>query len=262
MKRYLSFPAFVMVFILVAVVAGGTRTHAEDVMVPLIQVEDAVTVSAGTVDVNVTISHNPGILGAILDISYPAELKLDSVRSGAAFSPLTMTKSGSLASPCRFVWDGETFGDEDVQDGVILTMTFLVPEDTQSGTVFPITAICEKKNVIDRNLLPVPVKTAGGSISVISSSDVLPLSASGKIIYPAAKVIVNGQENHSDALLAIATYSDTGKMIGVEMQNVTISAGKNEFQQNLQVEGNYYKAFLLDSDLRPLCESVLLVKEN
>ena len=51
MKRYLSFPAFVMVFILVAAVAGGTRTHAEDVMVPLIQVEDAVTVSAGTVAV-------------------------------------------------------------------------------------------------------------------------------------------------------------------------------------------------------------------
>ena len=87
----------------------------------------------GTVDVNVTIENNPGILGAILSFTYDKGLNLVNAVSGDAFSALVMSKPGIYTSPCQFAWDGESLHQNLVNDGIVITLTFEISEDAEPG---------------------------------------------------------------------------------------------------------------------------------
>ena len=79
-----------------------------------------------TVEYNVSIENNPGILGAILTLTYDNDLTLISAESGEVFSNLAMTKPGKLVSNGKFIWDGHDISEDAILDGNILKLTFKV----------------------------------------------------------------------------------------------------------------------------------------
>ena len=93
---------------------------------------DTVSAAAGaTVDVNVSISDNPGIAGATFTIKYHEDLTLISAANGSAFVELDYTQPGTFSNPCNFTWDSENA--EATEDGVFLTLTFKVSENASEN---------------------------------------------------------------------------------------------------------------------------------
>ena len=123
-----------------------------------------------TVDVNVSISGNPGILGAILSVTYDERLTLVNSAAGPAFSALSMTKPGAYTSPCNFTWDGVDLEDGDIKDGVVLTLSFRVPDSAGAGDVYNIAVSSEEGNIVDSDINTVLPEFRSGSITVDSSA--------------------------------------------------------------------------------------------
>lgn len=129
---------------------------------------DTVTAKAGeTAEVCVRLSDNPGILGAIITMNYDSALTLEAAAPGRALSGLTMTPPGQFVSPCNFVWDG--VGTPDTADGVLLTLTFRLPEDARTGAEYAVSVSLTEDNIIDGNLTPLVCRTTAGAIRVGAS---------------------------------------------------------------------------------------------
>lgn len=123
--------------------------------------------AGSTVDVAIQIENNPGILGATLTFEFDEGLTLVGAANGSAFSALTMTKPGTLTSPCNFVWDGQELSDEDILDGIILTLQFKIPDDAQSGTKYNVSASYDDGAIVNNYLVPVDVNIINGVIEVL-----------------------------------------------------------------------------------------------
>lgn len=132
-----------------------------------IRVESYTAAVGEDVNVDIVIENNPGILGATLEITFDESLTLVSATAGEAFSYLTMTRSGELTSPCRFVWDGQECNEEDIKDGVILTLSFDVAENAEIGKNLEIAVSAPGNDILDNNLNPVDVNLVNGSITVL-----------------------------------------------------------------------------------------------
>lgn len=158
--------AWILMLMMLVSVLPPVEIFAADVPTLTVATVTAVS-SAATVDVPVSITHNPGILGATLTLTYDTELTLISAAAGEAFSPLTMTKPGQLVSGCTFVWDGQEIQAEDIKDGVILTLTFMLPETAESGTKYAISMAYSDGDIVDGNINPVSVTIVKGGVEVI-----------------------------------------------------------------------------------------------
>lgn len=134
---------------------------------PAITISSVTDTPGSTVNVELKIKDNPGILGAELAITFDEGLTLIGASNGDAFSPLTMTKPGKLTSPCKFVWDGQELEDSDVKDGTILTLQFTLPENAEKGTKYNISAAYDDGAVVNRYLVPVFPDITNGYIEVL-----------------------------------------------------------------------------------------------
>ena len=141
---------------LIAHAAGSAATVA---------VESVTAAPGSTVDVNVRITNNPGVLGATLTLSYDEALTLTGAKNGDAFGALTMTPPGKMQSPCNFVWDGTDVTE--IKDGTILTLTFAVSDQVESGRDLNVSVSCAPGAFTDRNLNSVEVQTVNGAVSVL-----------------------------------------------------------------------------------------------
>lgn len=166
MKKMIAFLLTIVLFLSSAPVelhAAETKAAEETV----ISVENKYTVAEETVEVNVLIQNNPGILGATLEIAYPEGLSLVGASEGEAFSYLTMTKPARMDSPCRFTWDGTECGNEDLKDGAILTLEFKVTDQAVLKEAMPVTVTIPDGDIYDNNLQYVSVKTEAGSVTLL-----------------------------------------------------------------------------------------------
>ena len=130
----------------------------------------SVTVEQGegteTVEVPITLAGNPGLLGLQLKIKYAEGLTLTGVEKGDALTALAFTKPGDLtANPITLMWDGES--NVDTSNGVIATLTFTVPKDTEKDYAIEIT----NSIVLDEDMGDVEVTIVDGKISVGSEPD-------------------------------------------------------------------------------------------
>lgn len=132
-----------------------------------ISVESKTVVPGEQVKVNVTIKNNPGIIGATLEISYDKGLTLVDASNGEAFSYLTMTKPGKMNSPCKFMWNGQDFKENDLKDGNILTLTFSVSKDVEAGKPLAVNAKISDGDFYDENLNYVEASIENGDITVL-----------------------------------------------------------------------------------------------
>ena len=139
----------------------------EQTSTPTLTVESTSTRTGSTVDVQITIQNNPGILGATLALRYDDKLTLTAATAGDAFSTLSLTKPGQFASPCQFIWDGESLEDEDIIDGTILTLTFQVAADAAPGSELPVRISYVPGDLIDKDLKSVSAEITNGIVTVI-----------------------------------------------------------------------------------------------
>ena len=226
---------------------------------------DNTSAKAGsTAEVSVRISGNPGILGATLEVSYASQLRLTGAKVGDAFSPLTMTKPGKFQSPCKFVWDGQDLEPEDVKDGVILVLSFEVSDSAAVGSVLTINLSCAAGDVVDSNLSPVLVQTVGGSITVEANTPTISTISNVTGIMDNASVVlsIQSQSNWDNLYAFLATYSDSGQMLGVERKVTDLTVGNNTITfDKPEIEGTY-TAFLLTEESVPCYKSILITEDT
>lgn len=135
---------------------------------PIISVESTTASPGSTVDVDVTIQNNPGVLGATIKFTYGSDLTLVDATAGDAFSALTITKPGVYVSPCNFTWDGQDIDESDIKDGVILTLTFEVSESAKTGVTQAVEVSYTPGNIVDADLTAVTATTVSGGVTVIN----------------------------------------------------------------------------------------------
>lgn len=121
-----------------------------------------------SVEVNVEIENNPGIIGALLSVNYDDGLTLVNATTGSAFAPLAMTNPGEFKSPCNFSWDAPDIAKEDIKDGVILTLTFEISETVTPGTKLNIGVSADDDAFIDSSLTPVELNITNNEIIAIN----------------------------------------------------------------------------------------------
>lgn len=116
------------------------------------------------VEVKVTVSNNPGILGMVFSVSYDEDaLKLVDCQNGVALSALVFQEPSRLISGCNFVWYGSETGE--VTDGEMLILTFEITKDTSPGT-YPITISWSDNAIYDSNSDVVDPDVTQGAIMV------------------------------------------------------------------------------------------------
>ncbi|MDD6405399.1 MAG: bacterial Ig-like domain-containing protein [Clostridiales bacterium] len=140
-------------------------------------VSNNVSLPGDTIDVDIAISNNPGILGMSLTLQYDAKLKLVSAKSGPVFDMLAMTSPGIFESGCKFVWDGTELDEKSIKDGTILTLTFEISKEAKAGEKYIISALTE--DAVDYNLNPVKIAIQSGSLSIGDDSSVVDNSLVG-----------------------------------------------------------------------------------
>lgn len=120
-----------------------------------------------TVEVDVFVRNNPGILGMSLTVSYDenALTLIDAVNGEAVHDVLTLTKSKVLKSGCKFVWDGQELTDNDIKDGTVLVLVFNISETAQSGE-YEIVLNCDAGDIINNELVPINLSLENGIIKV------------------------------------------------------------------------------------------------
>lgn len=166
-RRLLSF-MLVAVMVLSMLPAQAFAVSETGNTVAEIRLESINASPGAMVEIDITVQDNPGILGASFSLSYGTGLTLVDAKAGDAFSALVMTPPGKFASPCRFLWDGQSIVPEEIKDGTILTLSFQVAEDAPVGSIQDINLSFSNDDiVVDGELNTVPVRLVSGAITVI-----------------------------------------------------------------------------------------------
>lgn len=166
-SRRLVSALLVLVMIVSLLPVSVFATDSEGTGNATISVESVSAAPGSTVQVTISVTDNPGILGARLAVAFDDGLTLVDAENGEAFSMLTMTKPGRFTSPCQFVWDGQEIAAEDIRDGVILTLTFAVSENAQSGIRQNIHISYKDADFVDQDMNPLSIDMVDGGVDVI-----------------------------------------------------------------------------------------------
>ena len=221
-----------------------------------VRVESVRAEPGSTVQVAVSIEHNPGILGTTLEVTFPSQLTLLKAENGAAFSALNMTPSNELSSPCRFVWDGDDLEDSQIRDGTILTLTFRVSEAATAGSALSIQVTCPGGDATDRDLNPVSLSAVDGTVTVGGSGV---LTAEGIRTASGLQVRISSPEASTGVSLVLTTCQEkTGQMTDCQLRSLTLSKGETTVKDlTAPGPGQVCRAFLLDGAGTPLCPAIL-----
>lgn len=142
-------------------------------------VADSVDTSAGErFNVDIMLENNPGIVSANISIAFDDGLTLVGAKNGSTFPshmsyipPRQLSTVGKIIGICNFAWAGTDISDNEIKDGVILTLTFEASADAQVGDSFNITVSSSSKDIVDRDLNEVDLPTAK---SVVTITDYTP----------------------------------------------------------------------------------------
>ena len=251
-RRISTYATFILLFSLL--LGMSSTVNADTGSTPVIAVQSVTALPGDTVDLGITITGNPGILGATLMLHFDSQLELLGVKRGAVFSSMTMTPSQSSASPCKFVWDGS---NADESDGILLTLTFRVSAEAVPGASLAVTLFCESGDFVDADnnddtILPtlldggVTVKASGAIVKASSSMEETTLT-----------VHIESSGIVEDAGIILASYDESGRFLGCEIKDdLTFPAGKTDYSFPRGEDDRTYRAFVLDGEQRPLCPAV------
>lgn len=168
-KRLLClFLAFVLCTSVVSNVAFATDASniAES---PRITINDAYGKAGAVVNVSIAIENNPGILGMTLKLEFDETvLTLLDIKSGSAFSNMSFTppKGEALKSGCLLPWDAESVGEDDIQDGIIATLSFQISETAKADEFAEIKLTCI--DALDKDAAAIKFAQAEGRLQVLT----------------------------------------------------------------------------------------------
>ena len=129
-------------------------------------VDEVCAAPGSTVDINLVLTENPGILGATVKVSWDQNLTLVADVCGEAFADMTYTKPSRYnAKGTNFVWYAN---DPVYGDGTVLTLTFQVAEDAESDVTLPVRVTYVPGDVFDGMDRDVNLDITNGGVQVIS----------------------------------------------------------------------------------------------
>ena len=124
----------------------------------------AVMPDVKTMEIKVSVTNNPGILGMVFSVNYDeGALKLIDCQNGVALSALTFQEPSRYVSGCNFVWYGSETGE--VMDGEMLILTFEIAENAEPGT-YPISISWDDRDIYDSNCDMVDPNVTQGAIVI------------------------------------------------------------------------------------------------
>ena len=252
-----SFRALLLVLFLAVLLNTISVSAANDH--PTISVNSTNAASGDTVNVEISISDNPGILGATLEVSFDTRLTLVAAKSGSAFSALQMTKPGKFTSPCRFVWDGQELESDDIKDGTILTLTFTVPDTITEDADLPISLSYLSGGIVDENLQPVDITTENGSIQVKVEKSAVSIT-NAFIKDGSAQVTICADSSLENAKIYLAGYDENGRFTGINTKTVSLKNGFNIATVPFSDSCKNYKVFLLTDNYSPLADCHTIIE--
>ena len=128
---------------------------------------DAVTGELGeTVEVNITVTDNPGIASMSFDLNYDSSvLTIESIENKVPATVQTMDSKDFTQNPYKFVWT--TFGLSSFDTtGVFAVVTFRVNENAAYGTSDITVTYDDTADITDVNDDPVAFNVANGSVTI------------------------------------------------------------------------------------------------
>ena len=172
MKKVLSI--IIALFMLFA--AMPMTSFAADVTAELII--DSVEASAGeTIDVNINLKNNPGIVSANINVAFDDELTLVGAKNGNVFPadisfipPKQLSTIGEVKASCNFAWQGVDIADSDIKDGTILTLKFKVSDQAVINDKYNITVTSRSSDIVDKNLNSISLAPSASAVSITESS--------------------------------------------------------------------------------------------
>ena len=130
---------------------------------------ESVTVSKGTSEVtlNIRVYNNPGIMGAILDVSVNDRVFSFSSASNTQYSSLTLTYPGPgvISSPYTFMLDAMQVPNEDKKDGILFSVTFKIEDLNATGT-YDVKLSYNNQAIFDENYRYLNIVLEDGAITI------------------------------------------------------------------------------------------------
>lgn len=126
---------------------------------------DNKTANAGdTIDININLENNSGLLAAIFGVEYDKErLELIEVQDGQLLEGGTFSPNYK-SYPYKMVWNSASYTDF-TDDGILATLKFRVLDNAESGMAF-INLEYKENDVFDVDLNNVPITVINGGIEV------------------------------------------------------------------------------------------------
>lgn len=166
MKRGFRIISVVLILLLLLSTVPVTAFAAKK---PTITVDTVEAKTGETVTINVSISGNTGIAGALIGISYDSKLTLVSAENGDAFGNLSFTKPGKLGNPAKFLWDSESGASK--KNGTVLKLTFKVADNAEKGIVLKVNASCKSGDFYDSDMDTVEVNSVNGGVNIAKEAE-------------------------------------------------------------------------------------------
>lgn len=146
-----------------------------------VQVEDG----DESVDVNISVSNNPGIMGMTLTVTFDENaLELEKVADGGILG--AQSHKPEHVSPYTLAWSNDTATTDITANGVIATLTFKVTANAEKGNAYPIGLSYDYDNfdIYNVNMEPVSFSMQNGEIKmpaapVVHTHDVTKIDAKG-----------------------------------------------------------------------------------
>lgn len=134
---------------------------------PALVVSNVEAVRGDHVIATVSLVNNPGIIGLSMTLSCDESvLELEKVTNGEVFgSEYDMSYSEGISNGCNFMWDSTDVPEDEIQDGVLLSLQFRVKEDAAPGKS-PVMMICDLDGTYDREINIVDLDVENGFVTV------------------------------------------------------------------------------------------------
>lgn len=205
-----------------------------------------------TVDVEISLSNNPGIITMILEVNYnPDVMTLIKVTDAGVLGTAMHTDNLSL-HPYQLTWNNGTAPTDFKSNGKIVTLTFQITNGSTEGS-YPVTL--KASGTMNYNLNDISFVTVSDNLVLGGSQSTTKITGNvaiaGTVATPSITV-TNLPVGYNATILVAQYYGE--QMVSVRVKHISKS-DKYELSGFAHTDGALYRIFLLtQGSLEPLCE--------
>ena len=173
--------------------------------------------SGETIDVEVILSDNPGIIALSFDVEYDSErLELIKAEDGKILGTSTsLFGNDTTANPYRLCWD-DLSTENNTGNGTVATLTFKVKEDAPSG-IASVGLILNQGSTFNVDMEDVAFTTESGVINVTGNQAQETTTTQITDITTTTTVTTDNDTTESPKLSIKSTSAESGETIDVEV---------------------------------------------